>query len=332
MTTTIQEILSEANLSEDQINQIVSLVEEARVEERVKLREAHGKEIKSLVESKEDVIRNLMQESVTAKRALEALEERVAVKDKRISAYVGSNVAVGIDIDPGGTLAFTVTDGEGASVAELNKPDSDAIKSWFKSLSEAIEKAGKDAGIEPDGDEEGKEDKEDKEQIEERVRAEVYSEVEKVLSESLEPMLPMIRQARAYGKLTERFQAIAEAIAPSIIDTNSTTLMNESRLEAEVRALQEERDLLIQESVQEKMKASLAERTQDMAVTTRERVIELVESVKHTNLDEFNTFLEKAIEIVKPIAQTATKPTDLNETRNDGASENKRIASYVSAL
>ena len=326
MTTTIQEILSEANLSEDQINQIVSLVEEARVEERVKLREAHGKEIKSLVESKEDVIRNLMQESVTAKRAL---EERVTVKDKRISAYVGSNVAVGIDIDPGGTLAFTVTDGEGASVAELNKPDSDAIKSWFKSLSEAIEKAGEDAGIEPDGDEEGKEDKE---QIEERVRAEVYSEVEKMLSESLEPMLPMIRQARAYGKLTERFQAIAEAIAPSIIDTNSTTLMNESRLEAEVRALQEERDLLIQESVQEKMKASLAERTQDMAVTTRERVIELVESVKHTNLDEFNTFLEKAIEIVKPIAQTATKPTDLNETRNDGASENKRIASYVSAL
>ena len=329
MTTTIQEILSEANLSEDQINQIVGLVEEARVEERVKLREAHGKEIKSLVESKEDVIRNLMQESVTAKRAL---EERVTVKDKRISAYVGSNVAVGIDIDPGGTLAFTVTDGEGASVAELNKPDSDAIKSWFKSLSEAIEKAGKDAGIEPDGDEEGKEGKEDKEQIEERVRAEVYSEVEKMLSESLEPMLPMIRQARAYGKLTERFQAIAEAIAPSIIDTNSTTLMNESRLEAEVRALQEERDLLIQESVQEKMKASLAERTQDMAVTTRERVIELVESVKHTNLDEFNTFLEKAIEIVKPIAQTATKPTDLNETRNDGASENKRIASYVSAL
>ena len=326
MTTTIQEILSEANLSEDQINQIVSLVEEARVEERVKLREAHGKEIKSLVESKEDVIRNLMQESVTAKRAL---EERVTVKDKRISAYVGSNVAVGIDIDPGGTLAFTVTDGEGASVAELNKPDSDAIKSWFKSLSEAIEKAGEDAGIEPDGDEEGKEDKE---QIEERVRAEVYSEVEKMLSESLEPMLPMIRQARAYGKLTERFQAIAEAIAPSIIDTNSTTLMNESRLEAEVRALQEERDLLIQESVQEKMKASLAERTQDMAVTTRERVIELVESVKHTNLDEFNTFLEKAIEIVKPIAQTATKPTDLNEARNDGASENKRIASYVSAL
>ena len=72
------------------------------------------------------------------------LDEKVVVKPRRIVATNGTS-AVGIDLDVGGTLAFTVTDPEGSSLFELSRPDSEAVKDWFRMLQEASGEKKEDA-------------------------------------------------------------------------------------------------------------------------------------------------------------------------------------------
>ncbi len=332
---TIQEILAEANLSEDQVGQIAEMVEEARLDERQKLREVHVAEIQKLTESKDHAIKSLVHEAIGLNKKL---DEKVIEKPKRISAMVTADIAVGIDLDNGGSLAFTVTDKSGSAVAELNKPDSDAIKAWFTNLSEAVKKKLKesddgDADDEP-GSKEGEDndaDDESEAEMEERISRRIYAEVDAQLAEALEPLANKVRQARAYSMLREKFNVIAESVIPHLNGSTSTELVAESVQAYTILALEKERDALLAERREKEMQSLFEKRTTGMAVTTIEKVQTLVESAKPASLQDYDDFLTVAIQTVKSGVAQSTQ--DLSEGKVvEPTKPATRVQEYASKL
>ena len=225
------------------------------------------------------------------------LDEKVVVKPRRIVATNGAS-AVGIDLDVGGTLAFTVTDTEGSSLFELSRPDSEAVKDWFRMLQEAS------GGKKEDSD--GKDMLSD-EELEDRVRSKVVAEVNKMLAEALRPVTPLIRRARHHDELrslveglqTAFGKVLGEAIAPA----SPPAALQESaeaaaRLETSNKTLAEENLALRQQML-------FSERTAGMAQTTRERVQMVVEAARPATLQDFHDLLEVAIQSVKPAQESA---------------------------
>ena len=230
--------------------------------------------------------------------SLQQLDEKVVVKPRRIVATNG-NSAVGIDLDVGGTLAFTVTDPEGSSLFELSRPDSEAVKDWFRMLQEAS-----------DEEEPGDADTPSDEELEERVRHKVVAEVNKLLAEALRPVAPMVRRARrhddmrnlveglqaAFGKVFS--EATALATAPAALQESVEAASRLETLETTNKTLAEENLTLRQQML-------FAERTAGMAQTTRERVQMVVEAAHPTTLQDFSDLLEVAILSVKPAQEPA---------------------------
>ena len=318
---TIQEILAEANLSEDQVGQIAEMVEEARLDERQKLREVHVVEIQKLTESKDHAIKSLVHEAIGLNKKL---DEKVIEKPKRISAMVTADIAVGIDLDNGGSLAFTVTDKSGSAVAELNKPDSDAIKAWFTNLSEAVKKKLKE-GEDNDADDESEAE------MEERISRRIYAEVDAQLAEALEPLANKVRQARAYSMLREKFNVIAESVIPHLSASTSTELVAESVQADTILALEKERDALLAERREKEMQSLFEKRTAGMAVTTIEKVQNLVESANPASLQDYDDFLTVAIQTVKSGVAQSTQ--DLSEGKVvEPTKPATRVQEYASKL
>ena len=224
------------------------------------------------------------------------LDEKVVVKPRRIVATNGSS-AVGIDLDVGGTLAFTVTDPEGSSLFELSRPDSEAVKDWFRMLQEASDEKKEDAA--------GKDMPSDDE-LEERVRPKVVAEVNKMLAEALRSVTPMVRRARRHDEmrsLVEGLQVafgkvLGEAIVPAALQESAEATARLETLETANKTLAEENLTLRQQML-------FSERTADMAQTTRERVQMVVEAARPTTLQDFSDLLEVAIQSVKPAQEPA---------------------------
>lgn len=225
------------------------------------------------------------------------LDEKVVVKPRRIVASNGAS-AVGIDLDVGGTLAFTVTDTEGSSLFELSRPDSEAVKDWFRMLQEASgEKKEASAGKDMLSDEE----------LEDRVRSKVVAEVNKMLAEALRPVTPLIRRARHHDELRSLVEglqtAFGKVLGEAIVPASPPAALQESaeaaaRLETSNKTLAEENLTLRQQML-------FSERTADMAQTTRERVQMVVEAARPSTLQDFHDLLEVAIQSVKPAQEPA---------------------------
>lgn len=230
--------------------------------------------------------------------SLQQLDEKVVVKPRRIVATNG-NSAVGIDLDVGGTLAFTVTDPEGSSLFELSRPDSEAVKDWFRMLQEAS-----------DEEEPGDADTPSDEELEERVRHKVVAEVNKLLAEALRPVAPMVRRARRHDdmrNLVEGLQAafgkvFSEATAPA---TAPAALQESVEAASRLETLETTNKTLAEENLTLRQQMLFAERTAGMAQTTRERVQMVVEAAHPTTLQDFSDLLEVAILSVKPAQEPA---------------------------
>lgn len=234
--------------------------------------------------------------------SLQQLDEKVVVKPRRIVATNG-NSAVGIDLDVGGTLAFTVTDPEGSSLFELSRPDSEAVKDWFRMLQEASdEKEPSDADADADTPSD--------EELEERVRHKVVAEVNKLLAEALRPVTPMVRRARRHDdmrNLVEGLQAafgkvFSEATAPA---TAPAALQESVEAASRLETLETTNKTLAEENLTLRQQMLFAERTAGMAQTTRERVQMVVEAAHPTTLQDFSDLLEVAILSVKPAQEPA---------------------------
>lgn len=363
MQPKIEEVLTEANLTESQIGQITSAVGEMLST----VRSAHVQEVKTLEESKDVVIGGLMRDLVEKNRLLEEaaatiselknagvvvlseafaindgalkgsvvdgeivfestdaegkarrialspksviplteavlaapeqLDERVVVKPRRVMAQAGDS-ALGIDLDNNGALAFTVTDSEGSSLFELSRPDSEAVKDWFRMLQEAADKAG----VKPD------EEDEDKEELEERIRGEVIADVNKMLAEALRQYAPAVRRAREYDSMVSLVEGLQKAFGDVLADrvlaqVQATSLQESTASSERLQVLEESNKQLAEEVVALRQQAVFAERTAGLAATTRERVQMVVEAAKPGDLEEFVNLLEVAIQSVRPAAE-----------------------------
>lgn len=228
------------------------------------------------------------------------LDEKVVVKPRRIVATNGTS-AVGIDLDVGGTLAFTVTDTEGSSLFELSRPDSEAVKDWFRMLQEAAGEKMAPAAKDTPSDEE----------LEERVRPKVVAEVNKMLAEALRPVTPLIRRARHHDELrslveglqTAFGKVLGEAIVP--VAPPAAALQESAEAAARLETLETSNKTLAEENLTLRQQMLFSERTVDMAQTTRERVQMVVEAARPATLQDFSDLLEVAIQSVKPAQEPA---------------------------
>lgn len=248
------------------------------------------------------------------------LDEKVVVKPRRIVATNGAS-AVGIDLDVGGTLAFTVTDTEGSSLFELSRPDSEAVKDWFRMLQEASGEKKEDS--------DGKDMPSD-EELEDRVRSKVVAEVNKMLAEALRPVTPLIRRARHHDELRSLVEglqtAFGKVLGEAIVPASPPAALQESaeaaaRLETSNKTLAEENLTLRQQML-------FSERTAGMAQTTRERVQMVVEAARPSTLQDFYDLLEVAIQSVKP----AQEPAPPVHQEQPSAGKNTLMQSVIDKL
>lgn len=225
------------------------------------------------------------------------LDEKVVVKPRRIVATNGTS-AVGIDLDVGGTLAFTVTDTEGSSLFELSRPDSEAVKDWFRMLQEAAGEKMAPAAKDTPSDEE----------LEERVRPKVVAEVNKMLAEALRPVTPLIRRARHHDELRSLVEglqtAFGKVLGEAIVPVAPPAAALQESAEAAAR-LETSNKTLAEENLALRQQMLFSERTADMAQTTRERVQMVVEAARPSTLQDFYDLLEVAIQSVKPAQESA---------------------------
>lgn len=243
------------------------------------------------------------------------LDEKVTVKPRRIVAANGTS-AVGIDLDTTGTLAFTVTDPEGSSLFELSRPDSEAVKEWFRMLQEAMEP---EKGVNPfakkdEKGEKGDDDDDDDDEIEERVRSKIIAEVNKMLVEAVRPYVPLMRQAKAHDKMKTLVENLHEAFgnvftAAAVPAPTPEQLAESAGVADKTTALTERNEALAAENLSLRQSMLFAERTAGMAQTTRERVTMIVEAAHPANLQDFSDLLEVAIQSVKPVADVPAAAT-----------------------
>lgn len=234
------------------------------------------------------------------------LDEKIVIKPRRITSTNG-NTAVGVDIDTTGTLAFTVTDENGSAVHELSRPDSIAIKSWFRDLEEAMK--GKKKVNEDDEDD-----------LEETIRAKVIAAADKLLTEALRPYAPLIRQAKDHARMKQLVEGLEEAFgnvfaAPQVADTTLTEATATAAIAASA-VLEEANKNLASENLALRQSMLFNERTAGMAQTTRGRVEMIVEAARPANLQDYSDLLEVAIQSVKPsVDVTPTPPAEKNAVK-----------------
>lgn len=235
------------------------------------------------------------------------LDEKIVIKPRRITSTNG-NTAVGVDIDTTGTLAFTVTDENGSAVHELSRPDSIAIKSWFRDLEEAMK--GKKKVNEDDEDDD----------LEETIRAKVIAEADKLLTEALGPYAPLIRQAKDHARMKQLVEGLEEAFgnvfaAPQVAGTTLTEATATAAIAASA-VLEEANKNLASENLALRQSMLFNERTAGMAQTTRGRVEMIVEAARPANLQDYSDLLEVAIQSVKPsVDVTPTPPAEKNAVK-----------------
>lgn len=287
----IEEILKNANLTEAQVSELVTAIRTERDAEVAKIRSLHMKEITSLTESREEMIKNIVSDSA---EKISVLEERVKTAPRRVSATISPECAIGIDLDAGGTLCFTVTSNDG--VVELSKPDSEAIKAWFNSLQETINKTKEELKIE-DMKDEGMNDEE--------------------LEESLQAITPIIRKARRAAQNQSIFAAISESVAPLILNNSeileeSTKKIEEANVKLEEAKFELEKENVTLRAQLEEMNkkqyvhdrdAILEEMTKGLALTTKEAVKNIVYSSGNVTLEEMRNFVGMVIKTTKPIKE-----------------------------
>lgn len=233
------------------------------------------------------------------------LDEKVVTKARRIVASNGTS-AVGIDLDADGTLAFTVTDAEGSSLFELSRPDSEAVKGWFQTLQEAVDKAKA-------ATDDAKTDDQKADELEESIRAKVVGEVNTLLAEALRPYVPLMRRARDHERMTNLVESLQTAfgtvLGQTVVDATSAT---------QLAALEESNKSLEGEVLRLRQQAIFNERTAGMAQTTRERVQMIVEAAHPASIQDFTDLLEVAVTSIKPAQEPAPAPakTDPAEGSN----------------
>lgn len=233
------------------------------------------------------------------------LDEKVVTKPRRIVASNGTS-AVGIDLDAGGTLAFTVTDAEGSSLFELSRPDSEAVKSWFQTLQEAVDKAKA-------ATDDAKTDDQKAAELEESIRTKVIGEVNTLLAEALRPYVPLMRRARDHERMTNLVESLQTAFGTVLgqhaMDAAAATQLAESTAHAaKITALEESNKNLEGEVLQLRQQAIFNERTAGMAQTTRERVQMIVEAAHPASIQDFTDLLEVAVTSIKPAQEPAPTP------------------------
>lgn len=468
MNEQIAAILAEANLSEEQVQKIAGICQEAVESDRAVLRAAHLDEVASLTEANKAELVALTTALVEARRLNttvemvvgesklvldkrrgvsisvvaegktytqlvskafvaeakkmcadsadgdaddkgegdEELDEGVKATPRRVVAKKGEAQAVGIDLDQGGTLAFTVSTIDGSAAVELSKPDSDAVKAWFSSLQESdamddeeeekgeeLEEAGDfmsrfetfaGGEVKPgrvtikgfpvdlndtdgtymdidavDADAAAGLAKELKKGgfkvkragktgllVERNGKAVDISEAQaraealaaSILESALEPLIPVLREARLYEKVKGQLIAIQEAMVNAGIIVSAPVQMVSESKEDEVAELNEKvsdlqtrldaANALIEESAKKDL---FAEKTKDMALTTTEKVRALVEAAAPKSVDEYTAVLEAAVSSVTAAKAPASAKTNLVES-STGAKDDGRMAAYVSML
>lgn len=228
------------------------------------------------------------------------MAESVVVKPRRIVAKKGEGAAVGIDVDKGGTLAFTVTDEEGSSMIELTKPDSDAVRKWFSTIQESVKPA-----VDADTMEE--------------MRAEAIQEAAVLLEAAMADVAPRLREMRAYSEVKGRLERIQEALVTSGVFSAplAESALNESKaaVEQENAALRAEVAQFKEVALKGEFSSLFEAATKDLAQTTREKVSKLVEAAKPTSVKEYGELLEAAVQASKPAVNPQPSSTVLAEAK-----------------
>lgn len=332
------------------------------------------------------------------------INEAVKATPRRVVAKKGEAQAVGIDLDQGGSLAFTVSTIDGSAAIELSKPDSDAVKAWFSTLQEGDamddEEEGDEGTVEEASDFmarfeafAGGEVKPgrvtikgfpadlndtdgtymDIDAVDADAAAGLAKELKKggfkvkragktgllverngkasnleeaklqaedlaasILESALEPLVPVIREARMYEKVKGRLFAIQEALVNAgIVAAPVTTVVAESKdeiaaLQEQIATLQADLDkanTALEEGAKEKL---FAEKTKNMALTTSEKVRALVEAANPKGVEEYTTVLEAA---VVTVTTPKASPTTQNLVESaTGTKDDGRMAAYLSKL
>lgn len=241
------------------------------------------------------------------------LDEKVVTKPRRIVATNG-NSAVGIDLDAGGTLAFTVTDPEGSSLFELSRPDSEAVKDWFRMLQEAKAVPEKKPVKDNASDE-------TPEELEERVRAKLVVEVNSMLAEALRPFAPMVRRAKDHEKMRHLVESLhtefGKVLGEVLMPATPAQLTESVEQAARAAAAEESNKNLAEENLALRTQMLFVERTTGMAQTTRERVQMVVEAARPSTLQDYADLLEVAIQSVKPAPEAV--PVQKQEQAKPGS-------------